>query len=99
MATEVVAIDTRPVDLRAAVAIETAEARAWADMYAAAPADWAASAGVGSREVGGALVLSWAATRAALLEPRDRPRRRRGRARGCDRRDPGRLQRGGGQDV
>ena len=46
-----------------------AEARAWADMYAAAPADWAASAGVGSREVGGALVLSWAATGAALLEP------------------------------
>jgi hypothetical protein len=62
MATDTVAIDTAPVDLRAAAAIEAAEARAWADMYAAAPADWAASVGVGSREVGGALVLSWAAT-------------------------------------
>jgi hypothetical protein len=56
------AIDTTPVDLRAAAAIEAAEARAWADLYAAAPADFAADAGVGSREVGGALVLRWAAS-------------------------------------
>jgi len=62
MTTDAVAIDTAPVDLRAAAAIEAAEARAWADMYAAAPADWAASVGLGSREIGGALVLSWATT-------------------------------------
>jgi hypothetical protein len=43
-------------------AIEAAEARAWADMYAAAPPDFARAAGVRAREVGGALVLSWAAT-------------------------------------
>lgn len=45
-----------------AAAIEAAEARAWADMYSAAPPGFAAAAGVGAREVGGALVLSWAAT-------------------------------------
>ena len=36
--------------------------RAWTDLYAAAPAGWAASVGVRTREVGGALVLHWAAT-------------------------------------
>src|SRR4051794_9670654 len=56
------AIDTSPVDLRTAASIETAEARAWADMYAAAPRDFARSAGVATRTVGGALVISWAAT-------------------------------------
>jgi hypothetical protein len=55
-------MDTTPVDLRAAAAIEAAEARAWRDMYAAAPPDFAEAAGVGFRELGGALVLSWAAT-------------------------------------
>jgi hypothetical protein len=55
-------IDTTPVNLRAAAAIEDAEARAWRDLYAAAPADFAAAAGVGQRELGGALVLSWRAT-------------------------------------
>ncbi len=55
-------MDTTPVDLRAAAAIEAAEARAWSDLYAAAPADFAAAAGVGQRELGGALVLSWRAT-------------------------------------
>jgi len=55
-------MDTAPVDLRTAASIEAAEARAWADMYAAAPADWAASAGVRSQLVGGVLVLEWAAT-------------------------------------
>src|SRR3954464_5368426 len=55
-------IDTAPVDLRTAAAIEAAEARAWADMYAAAPPEFARAAGVGSREVAGTLVLSWAAT-------------------------------------
>jgi hypothetical protein len=48
---------------RAEVArIEAAEARAWADLYDAAPADWAAGAGVGTRMVDGTLVLHWAAT-------------------------------------
>ena len=56
-------MDTSPVDLRTAASIEAAEARAWADLYAAAPAEWAASAGVRSRELGGVLVLEWAATK------------------------------------
>ena len=55
-------IETISVDLATASAIESAEARAWADLYAAAPADFAQQAGVGTREVAGALVLSWAAT-------------------------------------
>jgi hypothetical protein len=56
------AMDTTPVDGPTAAAIEGAEARAWMDMYAAAPADFAQAAGVGSCEVAGALVLRWAAT-------------------------------------
>ena len=55
-------LDTTPVDLRAAAAIEAAEARAWADLYAAAPAGWAAAAGLGAQELAGVLVLRWAAT-------------------------------------
>jgi hypothetical protein len=55
-------IDTTPVDLRTAAALEAAEARAWADMYAAAPADFAQAAGVRSRDLAGTLMLSWAAT-------------------------------------
>jgi hypothetical protein len=55
-------IDTTPVDRRTAAAIEGAEARAWKDLYAAAPARFARAAGLGSREVGGALVLRWAAS-------------------------------------
>src|SRR4051794_3823071 len=55
-------IDTSPVDLRVAAAIEAAEARAWADMFAAAPDDFARAAGVSTRMVAGALVTSWAAT-------------------------------------
>lgn len=54
-------MDTRPVDARAAATIEAAEARAWADCYAAAPPDFAKAAGLGFREVAGALVLRWAA--------------------------------------
>jgi hypothetical protein len=53
---------TSTVNVRAAAAIEAAEARAWRDLYAAAPADLAHAAGVGSREVDGAVVLHWAAT-------------------------------------
>jgi len=55
-------IDTSPVDLRAAIAIEAAEARAWSDLYTAAPRGWAATVGLETREVAGALVLRWAAT-------------------------------------
>jgi hypothetical protein len=59
-ATDVLA--TTPVDLGSAAAIEAAEARAWADLYAAAPADWAAGVDLGIREIGGSLVLRWGAT-------------------------------------
>ena len=55
-------IDTSPLDPSAVAAIEAAEARAWADVYSAAPGDWAAEAGLGFREVAGALVIQWAAT-------------------------------------
>src|SRR2546430_14565131 len=74
-------LDTTPVDLRAPAAIEAAEARAWADLYAAAPAGWAEAAGIGTQELGGALVLRWAATGRryfsrsiglAVLEPANR---------------------------
>jgi hypothetical protein len=56
------AIDTRPVDRATAAAIEAAEGRAWADLYAAAPKDWAAAAGHGSAKIGGARVLWWRAS-------------------------------------
>jgi hypothetical protein len=56
------AMATTTVDRRVAAATEDAEARAWADMYAAAPAGFAETAGVSSREIAGALVLRWAAT-------------------------------------
>ncbi|HEY2600209.1 MAG TPA: hypothetical protein VGI67_01545 [Thermoleophilaceae bacterium] len=55
-------MDTTPVGLAEAIAIEAAEARAWADMYGAAPAEFARAAGVETRDVAGALVLRWAAT-------------------------------------
>ena len=56
------AIDVTPVELATATEIEKAEATAWADMYAAAPKEFAAAAGIGSQEIGGALVVRWAAT-------------------------------------
>jgi hypothetical protein len=55
-------IDSSPVDSRAAAAVEGAEARAWSDMYAAAPREFARAAGVSTRTVAGALVTTWAAT-------------------------------------
>jgi hypothetical protein len=55
-------IDTTALDAAGAAAVEAAEARAWKDLYAAAPAGWAAEAGLSTREVAGAAVLSWAAT-------------------------------------
>src|SRR5437764_3123511 len=62
MGVSTAALDTTPVDLRTAASIEAAEARAWADLYAAAPADWARNAGLETEEVDGALVLRWATT-------------------------------------
>src|SRR5256714_5349782 len=62
MGVSTVTLDMTPVDLRTAAAIEAAEARAWADLYAAAPADWSAAAGLAAQELGGALVVRWAAT-------------------------------------
>src|SRR5437763_16140453 len=55
-------IDTTPVDRAQAARIEAAEANAWADLYAAAPLDFADAAGLGTREVSGARVLSWKAS-------------------------------------
>ena len=55
-------MDTRPVDRRTAAAIEAAEARAWSDMHAAAPAAFAHAAGLGADTIDGTLVLRWAAT-------------------------------------
>src|SRR3954453_23979256 len=56
------AMDTSPVDLRVAAAVEAAEARAWADMYAVASDGFAEAAGVSTRMIVGALVIGWAAT-------------------------------------
>ncbi len=55
-------IDTAAVDRATAARIEAAEAAAWADLYAAAPPDFAEAAGLGSRVVAGARVLSWKAS-------------------------------------
>jgi hypothetical protein len=60
--TRAAVMDTTPVGRRTAAAIEGAEARAWADLYAAAPASFARAAGVGTSAVDGTLVLRWAAT-------------------------------------
>src|SRR5438552_13801995 len=62
MVVSTVTLDATPVDLCTAAAIEAAEARAWADLYPAAPADWSAAAGLGAQELGGAFVVRWAAT-------------------------------------
>jgi hypothetical protein len=55
-------MDTRPVSAAEAARIEGAEARAWAEMYRAAPPEFARAAGLEVREVAGAPVLSWAAS-------------------------------------
>ncbi|MCW3003928.1 MAG: hypothetical protein JWQ20_3226 [Conexibacter sp.] len=55
-------MDTTPVDLRTAAAIEAGEARAWADLYTAAPAQFAQAAGLGVDHIDGSLVLRWTAT-------------------------------------
>jgi hypothetical protein len=55
-------IDATPVDRRAAAVFEAAEARAWRDVYAASPAEFAEAAGLGSELLGGTLVLHWVAS-------------------------------------
>jgi hypothetical protein len=55
-------IDTAAVNLATAAAIEAAETRAWADVYAAAPRAFASRAGIATEWIGGALVLRWAAS-------------------------------------
>ncbi len=69
MCIEYATIDTTPVDYATAATWEAAEARAWADLYAAAPAEWAAEVGLGTRWFGETLAVHWrlpaAATSAA----------------------------------
>jgi hypothetical protein len=55
-------LDTREVDAARAAAIESAEIAAWRDLIAAAPTAWAQEQGLAAREIGGALVTSWAAS-------------------------------------
>ena len=55
-------MDNSPVSAAEAATIEAAEARAWEDLYAAAPREWAEEAGVGTIRVGKTLVIRWAAT-------------------------------------
>ena len=55
-------MDTTPVDDATAATWEAAEARAWADLYAAAPAEWAAEVGQGTRWLGDTLAIHWAVT-------------------------------------
>src|SRR4051794_28021317 len=45
-----------------AAEIEAAEAHAWKDLYAAAPPEFAARAGIETTEIGGALVIRWTQT-------------------------------------
>lgn len=51
------AIDARPVGAATAASIEATEARAWADLIAAAPADFAARVGLRAEPVGRALAI------------------------------------------
>jgi hypothetical protein len=55
-------MDTTAVALDEAAAIEAAEVRAWADMYAATPHAFAQRAGIDVSRIGGAIVLRWRAT-------------------------------------
>src|SRR3954471_19903862 len=55
-------IDTTALGPDEIAAVERAEARAWADCYAAAPAEFREAAGMDTTEIGGALVIRWAAT-------------------------------------
>lgn len=55
-------IDTTPLAGAEVAAIEAAEARAWIDCYAAAPAAFAERAGLDARVIVGAAAIRWAAT-------------------------------------
>ncbi|HVI17805.1 MAG TPA: hypothetical protein VM712_05485 [Gaiellales bacterium] len=55
-------METTPVDHDTAATWEAAEATAWADVYAAAPSEWAAAVGLGARWFGDTLALHWAVT-------------------------------------
>src|SRR5438270_7899596 len=55
-------MDTTPLDLARTARIEAAEASAWDDLYAAAPPEFAEAAGLSTREVAAARVLSWKAS-------------------------------------
>jgi hypothetical protein len=61
-ATRAAPLDATPVGLGTARAIEAAEVAAWIDLYSAAPEDFAETAGLGFAEIGGSLVLRWAAS-------------------------------------
>src|SRR3954463_7313991 len=58
----VATIDTTPLSATEAASVEAAEARAWADLYAAAPAGFQNAAGIETAWVGGAMLIAWAAT-------------------------------------
>src|SRR4051794_29576611 len=58
----VATIDTTPLSATEAASVEAAEARAWVDLYAAAPAGFQNAAGIETAWVGGTLLIAWAAT-------------------------------------
>jgi hypothetical protein len=55
-------VNSDPIDAETAARLETAEARAWRELWSAAPEMFATAAGIRTREVAGALVLHWAAS-------------------------------------
>ena len=55
-------IDTTPLARTQAAAIELAEARAWADVYAAAPEPFRRDVGMETAWISGALVIAWRAS-------------------------------------
>src|SRR3954465_638971 len=63
MSTEyAIIMETTPVDHDTAATWEAAEATAWADVYAAAPSEWAAAVGLGARWFGDTLAIHWGVT-------------------------------------
>src|SRR4029079_19185221 len=62
MSTEYATMDMTPVDDDTAATWEAAEARAWADLYAAAPAEWASEAGLRTWWIGDTAETHWAVT-------------------------------------
>src|SRR4029079_468830 len=62
MSTEYATMDMTPVDDDTAATWEAAEARAWADLYAAPPAEGHAEVGLGTRWFGDTLAIHWAVT-------------------------------------